>query len=203
LPVKNLLLKFVFKLVKSGFISMQTTNLSERFINFAQTECKGNSPLYYQLSLQVAEDETLLNIAAGTRPGQPVPNIFLAAVHYLLLKNQEEELAAFYPSIQKKAIAEIPFSLFKAFCIEHETEITTLIATRIVQTNVINRCAYLAPIFSKIIAAENKRTTIVDIGTSAGLTLNFDQYEYWYNDQPVFGENKVLVKSGLLNQPFR
>ena len=39
------------------------------------------------------------------------------------------------------------------------------------------------PIFSKIIFEENKPTTIIDIGTSAGLTLNFDKYEYWYNVQ--------------------
>jgi hypothetical protein len=54
------------------------------------------------------------------------------------------------------------------------------------------------PIFSKIISEENKPTTIIDIGTSAGLTLNFDQYEYWYNDQKVVGNSKVKVKSNIL-----
>jgi hypothetical protein len=58
------------------------------------------------------------------------------------------------------------------------------------------------PVFSKIIAEENNPTTIIDIGTSAGLTLNFDKYEYWYNDQKVFGKSDVLVKSTTIESPI-
>ncbi|MEO7045435.1 MAG: DUF2332 domain-containing protein [Ferruginibacter sp.] len=177
---------------------MNVEKTKERFINFADSECKGNSQLYYQLSNHIANDDDLLEIASTTRPGQPIPNIFLAAVHYLLLKNPENNLAKYYPSIEKKDSTEIPFNLFKTFCIENKNEIINLISNKIVQTNVINRCAYLMPIFSNILSEENKPTTIIDIGTSAGLTLNFDQYEYWYNDQKVFGNSKVKVKSDIL-----
>lgn len=172
--------------------------LKERFWAFAETECKNNSELYYKLSVEVANDSDLLNIAADTRPGQPIPNIFLAAIHYLLLKKQGAELAKYYPSIQRNHFSEIPFGIFKAFCIENENKIRKLVSARIVQTNVINRCSYLMPIFSKLIAEENKPVTIIDIGTSAGLTLNFDIYEYWYNDQKVFGKSKVITKSTIL-----
>ena len=136
--------------------------LKERFLAFAETECKENSELYYGLSIRIANDRELLNIAASTREGQPVPNIFFAAIHYLLLKNQDEELATYYPSIQQNHFTEIPFALFKAFCLTNENKIKNIISTRIVQTNVINRCAYLMPIFSKIISEEDKPTTIVD-----------------------------------------
>lgn len=176
--------------------------LKERFLAFAETECKENSELYYGLSIRIANDRELLNIAASTREGQPVPNIFFAAIHYLLLKNQDEELATYYPSIQQNHFTEIPFALFKAFCLTNENKIKNIISTRIVQTNVINRCAYLMPIFSKIISDEDKPTTIVDIGTSAGLTLNFDQYEYWYNSQKVFGKSNVLVTSKIIESPI-
>jgi hypothetical protein len=169
--------------------------LKERFLNFAETECKGNSELYYRLSKQIANDTELLNIAINTRQGQPIPNIFFAAIHYLLLKDNDNELGKYYPSIQKKHFTEIPFKLFKNFCKDNRVLINEIIATRIVQTNVINRCSYLMPIFSKIIAEENKPTIIIDIGTSAGLTLNFSNYEYWYNDQKVFGQSKVIVQS--------
>ena len=111
--------------------------LKELFLTFAESECKGNSPLYYRLSIQIANDNDFLNIAASTREGQPVPNIFLGAVHYLLLKNQDEHLANYYPSIQQKFIAEIPFKLFKGFCLDHEDEIRKIISTRIVQTHPI------------------------------------------------------------------
>lgn len=177
---------------------MELEKIKERFIAFAESECKGNSELYYRLSNEISNDPEILKIASATRLGQPIPNIFFASVHYLLLKNTNNELAEYYPSIQKRKIPEIPFSLFKSFCLENENEIRYLISTRIVQTNVINRCAYLMPIFSKIIANENRPTTIIDIGTSAGLTLNFDKYEYWYNDQKVYGESKVIAKSRIL-----
>lgn len=178
---------------------MDLKYLEEMFLTFAETECKGNSELYYRLSFQIANDPELLNIASNTRTGQPIPNIFFAAIHYLLLKNQDEELARHYPSIQKKKFEEIPFGIFKKFCIEHQDAIEKIISTRIVQTNVISRCAYLMPVFSKIISEENKPVTIIDIGTSAGLTLNFDQYEYWYNNEKVFGQSNVIVKSTIID----
>ncbi|ATL47010.1 hypothetical protein COR50_07320 [Chitinophaga caeni] len=173
----------------------------QRFINFAETECKGNSTLYYKLSLQIAKDPELLDIAAAARQGQPIPNIFFAAVHYLLLKTGGAELAKYYPSITQNDIDEIPFDLFKEFCLDKANEIRKLVSSRIVQTNVISRCSYLMPIFSEIIASEGRPTTIIDIGTSAGLTLNFDKYEYWYNGIKVFGDSNVHIKSSTIGSP--
>jgi len=178
---------------------MDTEYIKERFLSFAETECKGNSNLYYILSFQIADDAELLNIALNTRQGQPIPNIFFAAIHYLLLKNQDNELAKYYPSIQKYFVTEIPFDIFKSFCLTNKNEIIKIISTRIVQTNVITRCSYLMPIFSKLIKEESKSTTIIDIGTSAGLTLNFDKYQYWYNDEKVYGQSDVIVKSKIVD----
>jgi hypothetical protein len=182
---------------------MNLEKIKDRFLAFAAFECKGNSELYYHLSKQISGDEDLLKIASFTKVGQPIPNIFFASVHYLLLKNFDQDLAKYYPSIQKKPIPKIPFSIFKAFCIANKNEIKEIISKKIIQTNVINRCAYLMPVFSKIIADENRPTTIIDIGTSAGLTLNFDKYEYWYNDKKVFGESKVIVKSNILESSIQ
>jgi hypothetical protein len=172
--------------------------LKQRFLAFAETECKRSSELYYRLSIQIANDPQLLNIAVSTRDGQPAPNIFFAAVHYLLLKAPDQPLAEYYPSIHGSRCTEIPFNLFKTFCLTNENKIKKVISTKIVQTNVISRCAYLMPIFSKIIAEEDRRAVIIDIGTSAGLTLNFNKYEYWYNGQKVFGNSYVHVKSTIL-----
>ncbi|HAO06960.1 MAG TPA: hypothetical protein DCQ50_08215 [Chryseobacterium sp.] len=172
--------------------------IRNRFLNFAETECKDKSPLYYQLSKQIADDEQLLEIASFAKMGQPIANIFLASIHYLLLKNSDTILSNYYPSINKNATASFPFPIFKKFCTDNDKAIKEIISSRIVQTNVINRCAYLMPIFSKIITDENRPTVIIDIGTSAGLTLNFDQYEYWYNNKKVYGKSGVIVKSNII-----
>ena len=64
---------------------MELNPLSEQFKKFAVRECKESSQLYEFLSLKIAEDEEMLELASYTREGQPVPNLFLGAVHYLLL----------------------------------------------------------------------------------------------------------------------
>lgn len=172
--------------------------LRERFYTFAETECKSHSAFYYRLSKKIAGDDLLLHIASFAAAGQTVPNIFLAVVHYLLLKNPDDPLAVYYPSIHKADTPELPFNMFRDFCLQHTLSIKNIISTRIVQTNVINRCAYLMPVFSKIIALEQKPATLIDIGTNAGLTLNFDRYEYWYNDQKKYGNSNVVIKSELI-----
>lgn len=174
------------------------TNLSIKFIEFADRECKVRSPLYHQLSHGISQDKELLALASHARERQPVPNLFLAAIHYVLLQSQGEELASYYPSISKKASAHIPFDLFKAFCSQHEAEIIDILQNRIVQTNAINRTAYLMPVFSSL-CKNGEPVTLVDIGTSSGLTLQLDQYEYHYTPGESFGKSKVIIRSDILS----
>ena len=169
---------------------------SQIFHHFAEGECKNVSPLYYKLSKAIAEDIDLLTVAKHCQPRQPIPNLFLCAVHYLLLKNPSEPLAEYYPSISQKAIKVIPFTLFKAFSLANQSAIIEILKTRIVQTNALNRCAYLMPIISSLFEEETA-INLIDIGTSAGLNLNFDLYAYTYNNQPKIGNNTVEVASEI------
>lgn len=68
---------------------MTPKKLSQVFHRFAVRECKNVSPLYYELSNAIAEDVDLLGIAKHCQPRQPVPNLLLGAVHYLLLKKPQ------------------------------------------------------------------------------------------------------------------
>jgi len=186
-----------------------TVFLSTEFERFAEKECKNNSPLYYQLSKQIAHDEELLRLCFFVKEGQPVPNAFLAAVHFFILQNKQVLLAQYYPSVTGQKTEAIPFDLFKTFVNRHEEEIVNLIQQRIVQTNVITRCNYLLPVFSNILSQADEPATVIDIGASAGLTLNFDQYEYYYNDEKVYGDSRVklhcLIKGGKVPiiKPFK
>jgi len=174
--------------------------IANTFRVFAEEECKGNSELYYKLTNQIADDPDLVELAAHVRYGQPIPNSFLASVHFLLLSKPDEELVKYYPSISALPIHEIPYALFKSFCFENKEQIISIIQNRIVQTNVISRCSYLAPIFSILIADNpDKDVTIIDIGTSAGLTLNWDKYEYHYNNGIAIGTNNAKVNAEVRN----
>ncbi len=169
--------------------------LKDWLIKFANVECKNVSPLYYDLSLKTAKDDQLVSIAAHCKYGQPLPNLFFASVQSLLYKEPNQELAQYYPSITQNHKSGLPFALFKEFCLDHQQEIIELEQNNIVQTNALNRTAYLLPIFSHLF--DNEEINIIDIGTSAGLTLNMDKYEYHYNDQYHFGNSLVKIKSEI------
>lgn len=127
---------------------MDQSQLSVRFKNFADIECKGSSRLYELLSRKIAEDDEILELSSFARIGQPVPNLLLGAVHYLLLKGRDHLLRDYYPSIvpDPKEI-EGAFVHFKDFCQIYRDEIISLLKIKLVQTNEVRRCAYLYPTF--------------------------------------------------------
>lgn len=169
--------------------------LSNRFLQFAESECEGVSPMYFHLSNLVLKDEELLLLAAHCRLGQPMPNLFFGAIHFLLLNDPSLELAKYYPSVHRQASEILPIDLLKSFCESHCTEIKDILANKIVQTNALNRTAYLMPTVSSLFDGES--INLVDIGTSAGLTLNFDLYEYHYNGKHQFGNSSVKINSEI------
>ena len=124
----------------------KAATLAERFRRFAERECAGRSPLYEALSRRIAEEDFLLGLAARSQPGQPPPNMLFAAVQACLLRQPDDLLAAFYPSLTAEpAPPEAAFPAFRGYCTAKEEEITRLLASRVVSTNEVQRCACLLP----------------------------------------------------------
>lgn len=167
---------------------INTNWIAERFTNFATFECVGSSELYRTLSLQIANDNELLNLCLHAREGQPIPNLLFGAVHNLLLQGTDHELKEFYPSVVDEVIRVTnPFPLFKDFCNENTEEIKFILKNKLVQTNEVRRCAYLYPIFCFIYNQTKKPLSLIEIGTSAGLQLLCDQYSYSYHSNEIYG----------------
>lgn len=160
---------------------LQLEKLSQSFLRFAEREGKGSSPLYESLSIHIARDKELLQLASFVQEGQPVPNLLFGTVHFLLLKGKEHPLKEFYPSIvnEERACNEA-FPAFKDFCSIYQNQIKELLQTRRVQTNEVRRCAYLYPVFCLIYEKVKQPLAIIEIGTSAGLQLLWDQFSYSY-----------------------
>lgn len=174
---------------------MDKTQLSLRFKNFSDIECKGSSDLYEFLSLKVSEDDEIMELCMEARSGQPVPNLLFGAVHYLLQKGKEHQLREYYPNLtdKQRRVEEETFSDFKAFCLLHRDEIVPILKSKLVQTNEVRRCAYLYPIFSLIYSKVNKPLSLIEIGTSAGLQLLWDKYSYSYGTDEVYGDKSSNV----------
>src|SRR5579884_315239 len=139
--------------------------LAKYFEGFAEHTGRDASPLYEKLSLAISSDAELLALAAHARSG-PVPNLFLGAVHFLLLQGAEHPLATFYPSMTKTLrIDADPYPAFRSFCIEHAEEIQYLLQTRRVQTNEVRRCSVLLPTFGIVAEyARGRPLTLIEIG---------------------------------------
>ncbi len=175
-------------------------DLSQKFIDFAQKECEGSSELYKSLSLAIAEEKDLLDLATNSREGQPIPNLFLGAVHYLLLKGNVHQLKEYYPSIvTNPRIPNDSFLAFKNFCQRYVKEIIDILKSRLVQTNEVRRCSYLYPAFKHVFEITKRPLALIEIGTSAGLQLLWDQYSYSYGTSEVFGNqnSKVHISSDI------
>lgn len=158
------------------------------FQNFGVYQApKNGSPLYHTLSLGVLEDPAMLQFAAGCPPSQPSANLLFAAVHYLLLGGSRHPLRDFYPDVLASDRApRLPsretYAVFQDFVWTHADTIRELIATRLVQTNVVRRTTCLLPLFALVARqAGNVPLALIEIGTSAGLNLHWDRYHHRYD----------------------
>ncbi len=162
--------------------------LTNRFEQFVQECLAHDSPLYARLSAGVAQDFELLDLAAqATR--EPVPNLFFAAVHSLLLQGEQHRLADYYPSLRAHPRKDDGLlSAFADFCREHRSVLEQLISSRLVQTNEINRSACLLPAFEIVFQLGGcQPLALIEVGTSAGLNLIGDRYRYHYSNGQVVG----------------
>ncbi len=109
--------------------------LRQRFERFALA-CLPTSPLYNSLSLSIAEDAEMLELASHFPSDQPAPNLLFGAVHLLLLQGQEHPLFSYYPSLGgTQSAVEETFPLFKEFCLKYREAILVIMGVRSVQTN--------------------------------------------------------------------
>ena len=108
---------------------------------FADTSCRGYSPLYERICRAVARDDELLAMVREAPPEAHQPMVLLAAVHYLLLDGLDHPLAAMYAGRSDADAA----ALFRELCFEHRTALLELMQTRRTQTNECGRSAVIGP----------------------------------------------------------
>jgi hypothetical protein len=147
------------------------------------------SPLYEQLAQGIAEDSSLLDIAAEAANDQPPPQLFLGAVHALLLRGDDHSLVDFYPTCTENSAEGDPFPTFRDFCLVNDDEIRAIVSSRRVQTNEIGRSAVLLPAFEYVARSMDcVPLALIEIGTSAGLNLYWDRYRYEYEGYGTYGD---------------
>lgn len=185
----------------SDFEDNSTSQRMSKWFERFSEQCKG-SPIYEFLSLKVSQDIELLNLASQSQPSQPAPNLFLAAVHFLLLNNPYETLAKFYPSLGGRFDnPEQAYAEFKKFSQKYKVEILNLIQSKLVQTNEVQRCALLLPAISFISGElNNPSLALIDVGASGGLNFLLDQVKVIYSDGTQVGPDNSTLQLQCLSK---
>lgn len=168
-------------------------NSVEEFTRYANW-VENKSPLYATLTEAAADDSKIRDIAAEASAGQPEPQLLLAAVHSLLLRGRDHPLARYYPTCEGDDPGSDPVPHFRDFCSTNEAQLRSVISTRRCQTNDVGRSAVLLPAFEYVTRlAETDAVAQIEIGTSAGLNLNWDRYQYDFGEVGTFGEESTPV----------
>jgi hypothetical protein len=161
------------------------------WLNWA-TQMLYHSPLYTYLFSQMKTDAEILNLLTLIDADQPNLVLFFSAINFLLLSNPQDPFAAFFPylSAHPRPVTEA-YSYFRTFCFAHEQELQNLLPTARLQTNEVTRCANLVPAFALVYQYGGyKPLAGIELGASGGLNLNWDRYQYIYNNNTyALGEN--------------
>lgn len=145
---------------------------------FIEETRRMQAPLYTRIIEGVAKDKGLKALAATVRKGQPMANILLAAVHFLLLRGAQHPLRRLYPNLNGgvQPDSQDPFPAFKDFVDENLDEIAPLVASRVTNTNEVGRSAFLHVAFRALADDAGEPLNLVEIGPSAGLNQFWDKY---------------------------
>ncbi len=167
--------------------------LSKTFSRFASLECRDLSPSYECWANHIASDRDLREIASTGR--RPIPNLMLAAVHFLVQSHPRAELGRYFGTVNPTPLsAEAGWPQFREFCLAHRHEIVDIMQSRITQTNEVRRSAYLAAAFHTVWRLNGKiPLAVIEIGTAAGLNLCFDHYAFTVNGHLVGRTDSPLV----------
>ena len=116
-------------------------------------------------------------------------------MHERVLLGLEPELSVLYADNQVRGVGVV----FVEAVLKARDRLQPILSTRFTQTNEIGRVAIIAPALAAISNRDN--FTLIDVGTSAGLTLRLDDCFIDYGSHGSLGprDSKVRVKSDVLS----
>jgi len=180
--------------------AIPTVSLSvrDRFIDATSRFRQMGSGFYATLSEGCVDDDEVLALASEAAPGQPATHLLFGAVQFLLFEQPDAALARYYPSIVDDPLdAGGAYPEFRAFCLANSERLAELLQTRMVQTTVVRRAAYLLPAMAHVARLADAPLSVVEVGSSAGLLTLFDHYRYDFGDGVAVGPADGPLVSGF------
>jgi hypothetical protein len=130
---------------------------------------EGRSTRVADLVRRCAEDRFVIGLMPDAVTWD-YPHRLLAAVQWLTLAGQAEPYSA----------ATDPWRAFRSIVAEHRGWVADFIRDHGIQTNEVQRCFVLLPIFLTVARISGRPLDLIELGASAGLNLLWDRYRYRY-----------------------
>ena len=159
------------------FTAAVTDELSKYWKAFASYSLERYAPIYNRIVVGLADDPEVMQFVASGPDDTHGPNHLQGAIHYLLLEMPDHPLRRVYDGTSDAD----PAPLAANFVREHADAIAALVRSRHVQTNEVGRVAVIVPALAHVAAAVDGPLSLIDVGTSAGLTQLFDRYRIEYS----------------------
>lgn len=153
----------------------------------AQASTAGaRAPFLARVCVAIAERPDLAALLTAAPETQQAPTLLLAAIHAEVLGDPGSELAGWFPTTAAHPRDGDVGPPLERFVAERTLALRHSVATRSTQTNEVGRCGVLLPALGRI-ADECGPLALVDVGTSAGLNLRLDRYQYAYEPGGAVG----------------
>lgn len=181
-------------------VAVHRTEAERRFRAIADGSFR-DVPLYRRLALAIANRPSLLGFAMQL-PGHALAGgLVFSTLHYLVLAEVDEEFTAVWRQEEQAPGAREDFEpRFERFVLNHAKSISDLVDRhRGAQLNEVNRCAYLLPALASVAGSRRQPLALLEVGTSAGLLLNFDRYSYRYGASTFGPRSDVSIESEVLS----
>jgi hypothetical protein len=159
----------------------------------AEGDFRGVSPLYERLARDAAGDPEVLALLLPATPRNRLPHLLFSAVKYLLAGEGSDPVAAFGAE---------PYAVFRSWCLDHRAAVEDLVATRVIQTNEVGRCAALLPCLAVVAEAAQRPLALVEVGASGGLNLRLDRYRYVYGEVETGPADAAVVLRPEMRGPL-
>ena len=170
-------------------VAPEQTTASEIFERFA-AGIDALDPDGAALVRRCAHDPAVLELVPPA-PRWDVPKRLLAAAQWLVLSGAADDY---------RATAD-PWPAFRALLLEHAERVARFIREQPVQTNEVQRCFALLPIFLTVARQTRRPLDLIELGASAGLNLLWDRYRYAYASGAWGPVDAGLVLSGEERAP--
>ena len=118
-------------------------------------------------------------------------------MHDLLLQGRGEQLGAYYPTVsgQRAFDPSGAPAVFKRFVLDSVDALTPALQTRLVQTNEVRRAAMICLALAWLRSALGvESSALIEVGTSAGLLLAADRYDYRFGRVDVGASHPATLK---------